>query len=261
MKQTAQTSDRPDSRMVGDVSSRSPSFQFYPDKWDSHTRHLSDYAYRIYHRLLNWMWLQSQDYCSCPNDAGAIAVFLAEPCERIASALQEIQNPHMSLLKVDGDRLVSRGLFKESAKQTERRSKASIAANKRWGNELNNGNANASSEQCKRHANASSEQCTPSPSPSSNISPPYSPPKGESASRRFQKPTSQEVTEYSKSIGFDLDGEQFCDFYEARGWKIGKTGMKDWRAAVRTWKKRRNDECAGTPARSPRIQVSPRINA
>lgn len=58
-------------------------------------------------------------------------------------------------------------------------------------------------------------------------------------SNRFQKPTPQEVTDYAKTIGFLLNGNQFCDYYETRGWQIGKTPMKDWQAAVRTWK--RND--------------------
>jgi len=54
----------------------------------------------------------------------------------------------------------------------------------------------------------------------------------------FKKPTPQEVTEYARSIGSDLDGEHFCDSNEAKGWVIGKnhTPMKDWKATVRTWK-------------------------
>ena len=56
------------------------------------------------------------------------------------------------------------------------------------------------------------------------------------------QPTPDEVSEYAKSIGFHtLSAEQFCDYYSARGWKLSNNNaMKDWRAAVRTWK--RNDE-------------------
>lgn len=52
----------------------------------------------------------------------------------------------------------------------------------------------------------------------------------------FKKPTPSEVTEYAKTIGYDLDGEYFCDWYETRGWMAGRNKMKSWRAAVRTWK-------------------------
>lgn len=54
--------------------------------------------------------------------------------------------------------------------------------------------------------------------------------------QRFKVPDPDEVTEYAKSIDFVLDGAKFCNYYEARGWQIGKFKMRDWKAAVRTWK-------------------------
>ena len=59
------------------------------------------------------------------------------------------------------------------------------------------------------------------------------------ASSKFVKPTPAEAAEYAGSIGFKLDGQLFCDHYEARGWRYsGGVKMVCWRAAVRTWKKR-----------------------
>ena len=55
---------------------------------------------------------------------------------------------------------------------------------------------------------------------------------------QFQRPSADEVSKYAKSIGCLLDGEQFVDFYEAKDWFIGRNKMKDWKAAVRTWKAR-----------------------
>ncbi len=52
----------------------------------------------------------------------------------------------------------------------------------------------------------------------------------------FVKPTFEELQEYSKSIGFNLDCEYFLDHYESVGWKIGKNSMKNWKATVRKWK-------------------------
>jgi biotin operon repressor len=54
---------------------------------------------------------------------------------------------------------------------------------------------------------------------------------------RFERPAPDRVTHYAESIGFRLDGQAFCDFYDSKGWIIGKSAMKDWKAAVRTWKK------------------------
>lgn len=59
-------------------------------------------------------------------------------------------------------------------------------------------------------------------------------------STRFVKPTPQEVEAYAAQIGYSRPGlgAAFCDFYAARGWLIGKAPMRDWKAAVRTWKNR-----------------------
>ena len=60
--------------------------------------------------------------------------------------------------------------------------------------------------------------------------------------RVFVKPTAAEVSQYAVSIGSAIDGREFFDFYEAKGWKIGREAMKDWRAAVRNWESRRKHE-------------------
>jgi hypothetical protein len=62
--------------------------------------------------------------------------------------------------------------------------------------------------------------------------------------KKFISPTPEEVSEYAKSISFALDGKYFNDYYEARGWKLKNGMMKDWKAAVRTWKA--NEEKYGT---------------
>jgi hypothetical protein len=58
---------------------------------------------------------------------------------------------------------------------------------------------------------------------------------------KFQKPTPEEVASYAAEIGFEVDGSAFCDFYEAKGWVIGRQPMKDWKAAIRNWKRRQGD--------------------
>jgi hypothetical protein len=54
--------------------------------------------------------------------------------------------------------------------------------------------------------------------------------------RVFVKPTPGEVEAYANAIGFKISGSQFCDFYGSKGWVVGRSPMKDWKAAVRTWK-------------------------
>lgn len=61
------------------------------------------------------------------------------------------------------------------------------------------------------------------------------------SSSHFQKPSLEDVREYCISRSNKVDPEQFFNFYESKGWIIGKSPMKDWRAAVRTWEKREKE--------------------
>lgn len=53
----------------------------------------------------------------------------------------------------------------------------------------------------------------------------------------FAPPTITDVQNYADSKGYKLDAERFVDYYSSKGWTVGKSPMKDWRAAVRNWAK------------------------
>lgn len=54
----------------------------------------------------------------------------------------------------------------------------------------------------------------------------------------FVKPTLEEVQAYCKERKNSVDAQRFIDFYESKGWKVGTSPMKDWKASIRTWEKR-----------------------
>mgnify|MGYP003636264528 CR=1 FL=1 len=58
-------------------------------------------------------------------------------------------------------------------------------------------------------------------------------------SKRFTPPTSAEVMDYmyEKGVNSSTEPEKFIDFYESKGWVVGKVKMKSWKAAVRNWLK------------------------
>lgn len=61
--------------------------------------------------------------------------------------------------------------------------------------------------------------------------------------KRFAPPSVEEVREYATEHGFAaVEAERFCDFYESKGWMVGKTKMKDWKAAVRNWNRSQREE-------------------
>lgn len=61
---------------------------------------------------------------------------------------------------------------------------------------------------------------------------------------RFRAPSPAEVAEYAHQFAadkgldltaLDFDPERFVDFYAQKGWAVGRSPMKDWRATVRNW--------------------------
>ena len=58
----------------------------------------------------------------------------------------------------------------------------------------------------------------------------------------FTPPTVEEVREYCRSRNNNVDPEQFCSFYESKGWMVGQNRMKDWKASIRTWERSREHD-------------------
>ena len=61
---------------------------------------------------------------------------------------------------------------------------------------------------------------------------------------RFRAPSPAEVAEYAEQFAadkgldltaLDFDPERFVDFYAQKGWMVGRSHMKDWKATVRNW--------------------------
>jgi hypothetical protein len=53
----------------------------------------------------------------------------------------------------------------------------------------------------------------------------------------FKPPTADDVKSYCLERNNFVNAETFIDFYESKGWMVGKNKMKDWKACVRTWEK------------------------
>lgn len=53
--------------------------------------------------------------------------------------------------------------------------------------------------------------------------------------QKFVKPTKQQVEEYCRELNVTFDADKFIDYYESKGWYVGKSPMKDWKATLRNW--------------------------
>lgn len=67
---------------------------------------------------------------------------------------------------------------------------------------------------------------------------------------KFNPPTLEDVQAFCNETGKLIDAEAFINYYTSNGWKVGKNPMKDWKAAVRQW--RRRDEENGKVYKEPR---------
>lgn len=77
---------------------------------------------------------------------------------------------------------------------------------------------------------------------------------GKNADASLTAPTPAAVAEYAHSLGKEMDGQRFCDYYAARGWQLRDTPIRDWQALVRMWlqEDEKNRRGASPPVKPPR---------
>lgn len=63
-----------------------------------------------------------------------------------------------------------------------------------------------------------------------------------SKSKKFIPPSFEQVQAYCHERNNNIDPQAFIDYYSAVGWKVGSKAMKDWKAAIRTWERRSNQQ-------------------
>ena len=64
--------------------------------------------------------------------------------------------------------------------------------------------------------------------------------KGEESKEKKRSvipPKIEWIKDYCSERKNNIDYNRFYDFYESKGWMVGKGKMKDWEASIRTWEK------------------------
>ena len=197
---------------------------FYPwhiGDYKSHTDHLTPKEDICYRRILDHYYLHESPI---PNDIPAVArhIKMRDSEEVIKSILSEF-------FELRGEYWHSNRADKEIAAYTLKSEKAKRSIACRWAN------TNVLRTNNERNTTLVYEGITTNTNTNTNIV------KAKTTRKKFVKPEPQEVTDYAKSIGFELDGEHFVAYYQTRGWKVGKDLMVDWKSAVVTWKRNNKD--------------------
>ena len=74
---------------------------------------------------------------------------------------------------------------------------------------------------------------------------------------RFTPPTLTEVIDQCNRTGANIDPQGFIDFYESKGWMIGKNKMKCWKSAIRTWSRKEREKQKERQARPVKQKQKP----
>lgn len=74
-----------------------------------------------------------------------------------------------------------------------------------------------------------------------------------SGRKPFRRPTLEQVRQYCQERNNGIDPQEFIDFYTSKGWRVGKSPMKDWKACIRTWEasRKRNQQVKTTKQEIP----------
>lgn len=199
------------------MKEKSPAFQFYPKDFltDMKVICMSHELRGMYITLLCIDWLED----GFPKDrmlslCGGIAMGEDQhevginKVKFIVDSLAECFICHPSKKGF----LTNKRLLKEREKQGLYRQKQKENADMRWHKP---GNAVGLPNACSSSSSSSS-----------------TPVKRES----FAPPTQLLIIEYFKEIGSNIqEADKFKNFYESKGWMVGKNKMKDWKAAARNW--------------------------
>jgi len=212
-------------------------YKFNISDYKSHTEHLDLLEDLAYRRMLDWCYLHESPLPKDKKDIGRL-IRMRTHSECIASVLREFFDKDK-----DGN-YINKRVFCEINKTNEKSSKARDAANSRW--DKVSSNADALQSKCKRNATQDPLPITQDPLPKK---------KG---AKRFAPPSLSEAQEYIGGKKYHVDAEQFIDFYESKGWMVGKNKMKDWKACVRTWEKRNKGNNNGSHQQTPKQSLGER---
>ncbi len=193
---------------------KAPAYQMYAQDFDMDTGSWDISEVGIYTRLLNHQWVNG----SIPNDIERLCKIARCTKKRFTLGWTIIEKKFVR--NVDGN-LINLRLEIVRDKQRKYSESRKEQAEKRWIKD----NAHA-------HAHAKHMQCTDDALQSSS-----SKHKNKKNIIGVIPPKSEDIKAYCSERQNGINAEQFFDYYESRGWMIGKNKMKDWKAAIRTWER------------------------
>lgn len=189
--------------------------------------------------FLRMIWLYYESENALPSDVDAIAFKIGANASDVHSILK-----HFFFLHDDGLWHQSR-CDKEILAFRAKSKKAKDSANARWNN------ANAMRTHSDRNAkapvfDANQEPITSNHKDIKEI--------GQNR-KRFVPPSLHDVHLLIAEKGYQISADTFWNFYESKGWMIGKSKMKSWQAAAAQWESRRTQDAPHKPTSADKWRI------
>jgi uncharacterized protein YdaU (DUF1376 family) len=216
---------------------KAPAFQFYADDFLAGTITMTNEERGAYIALLCIQWSKGS---LTENDFQRVCNGMPPHSQRICQDKFQID--------ADGNYRNKR-LEAEREKQDQYRKKQTDNAKKRW---VGNATAYATAYATALPAHMPNV-CSPSPSPSPNKEESIA---SEPQRSRFAPPTIKEVEDRCLEIGLPTsEASKFVNYYESKGWIVGRSKMKSWKASLAGWKDRHNERQQALPIQSQSRQA------
>ena len=215
---------------------KAPAFQFYADDFLAGTVTMTNEERGAYITLLCLQWSRGS---LTENDFQRVCIGMPSHSQRICQ--DKFQTD------ADGNYRNSR-LERVRSEQQEYSKKQRDNANLRW-----HRNANAMPTHMPDDAAALPTDmpnvCSPSPSPTPNNKEKSIAPKSQRL--RFIPPTVEEVEIQCAQIGLPpIEATKFVNYYESKGWVVGRSKMKLWKSALANWRENYMERQPSLPIQS-----------
>jgi len=213
---------------------KAPAFQFYADDFLAGTLEMSQEEVGQYIRLLCHQWNRGSIPVETEKQqrltGGCVSVDVLVKFRLCEDGL--LRNERLETVRSEKDRYLQQQSQK-GRKSAELRKLASTVVQPDTQPESNSGSTTV-------EIRLQPKVNSPSPTPTPNNKEESIAPKSQRS--HFTTPTVEEVQAECVRIELSLlEAPKFVDYYESKGWLVGKAKMKSWKPALRNWKRNQNE--------------------
>jgi len=215
---------------------KAPAFQFYADDFLAGTLEMSQEEVGQYIRLLCHQWNRGSIPVETEKQqrltGGCVSVDVLVKFRLCEDGL--LRNERLETVRSEKDRYLQQQSQK-GRKSAELRKLASTVVQPDTQPESNSGSTTV---EIRLQPKVNSP--SPSPTPTPNNKEESIAPKSQRS--HFTTPTVEEVQAECVRIELSLlEAPKFVDYYESKGWLVGKAKMKSWKPALRNWQRNQNE--------------------